>query len=68
MKISAGNRLEGRIVEASKGATTIHVRRDADGTIVTASITSEAIDEIGLKVGQEACAIKAPDLMMGVDG
>jgi molybdopterin-binding protein len=37
------------------------------GTTVTSSITNEAVDELGLKVGQEAFAIiKASDVMVGV--
>ena len=69
VKISARNRLKGKIVEVKKGATTAHVRLDVSGTIVTASITNEAVEELGLKVGQEAYAIiKASDVMMGLDG
>jgi len=66
MKISARNRLKGRIVEVRKGATTAHIRIDVNGTIVTASITNDAVDELGLQVGQEAFAIiKASDAMVG---
>ncbi len=57
MKISARNRLKGRVIEVKKGATTAHVRLDVNGTTVTASITNEAVDELGLKVGQDAYAI-----------
>lgn len=68
MKISARNKLKGKIVEVKKGATTAHVRLDVNGTIITASITNDAVDELGLKVGQEAYAIvKASDVMMGLD-
>jgi molybdopterin-binding protein len=68
MKLSARNRLKGKIVEVKKGATTSHVRLDVSGTIVTASITNEAVDELGLKAGQEAYAIvKASDVMIGID-
>ena len=36
---------------------------------LTASITNEAVDELGLKVGQEGYAIiKASDVMIGIDG
>ena len=67
MKISARNRLKGKVVEVRKGATTAHVRIDVNGTIVTASITNEAVDELALKVGQEAYAIvKASDVMVGI--
>ena len=69
MKISARNQLRGRVVEIRKGATTAHVRIEiATGAVVTASITNEAIDELGLAVGGEAVAvIKASDVMVGVD-
>lgn len=68
MKISARNRLKGKIVEVKKGATTAHVRIDVNGTVVTASITNQAVDELGLKVGDEAYAIvKASDVMVGID-
>lgn len=68
MKISARNRLKGIVTEVVKGATTAHVRIDVGGSIVTASITNEAVDELGLKVGQSAYAIvKASDVMVGVD-
>jgi molybdopterin-binding protein len=68
MKISARNRLKGKIVEVTKGATTAHVRLDVNGTIVTASITNEAVDELKLAVGKEAFAIvKASDVMIGID-
>jgi molybdopterin-binding protein len=69
MKISARNRLRGKIVEVTKGKTTAHVRIDTGGAIVTAAITNEAVDELGLKVGLEAYAVvKASDVMVAVDG
>jgi molybdopterin-binding protein len=70
MKISARNRLKGRVVDVVKGATTAHVRIDiGNGAIVTASITNEAVDELGLKAGAEAYAVvKASDVMVAVDG
>ena len=68
MKISARNRLKGRIVEVKKGATTSHVRIDVNGIILTASITNEAVEELGLKTGQTAYAIvKASDVIVGLD-
>jgi len=68
MKISARNRLRGKIVEITKGKTTDHVRIDTGGAIVTAAITNEAVDELALKTGQEAYAvIKASDVMIAVD-
>jgi molybdopterin-binding protein len=68
MKLSARNRLKGKIVEVRKGQTTAHVRIDVDGTVVTAAITNESVDELGLKVGMDAYAVvKASDVMVGVD-
>ena len=68
MKISARNRLKGKVVDVKKGATTAHVKIDVSGTVVTASITNEAVDELGLKVGDPAYAIgKASDVMVGLD-
>lgn len=68
MKISARNQLRGKIVSIDKGATTGHVRIDIGGAVVTASITNESIDELGLAVGKEAVAVvKASDVMVAVD-
>lgn len=69
MKLSARNKLKGKIVEVTKGATTAHVRLEiAPGQIVTASITNEAVEELGLKAGSAAIAIiKASDVMIAVD-
>ncbi len=63
MKISARNQLKGIVVDVVKGATTSHVRIDfGGGSIVTASITNEAVDELKLAKGQPAIAvIKASD-------
>jgi len=68
MKISARNRLKGKIVEVKKGTTTAHVRIDVGGQIVTAAITNESVDDLKLAVGQTAYAvIKASDVMVGID-
>ncbi|HEY1472929.1 MAG TPA: TOBE domain-containing protein [Pseudolabrys sp.] len=68
MKLSARNQLKGKIVEVKKGATTAHVRIDVGGQIVTASITNESGDELGLAPGKTAYAIiKASSVMVGVD-
>ena len=68
MRISARNVLKGKIVDVKKGATTAHVRIDLGGSVITASITNEAVDELGLKEGITASAvIKASDVMVAVD-
>lgn len=68
MRISARNVLKGKIVDVVKGATTAHVRLDVGGTIVTASITNEAVEDLGLVKGISASAvIKVSDVMVAVD-
>jgi molybdopterin-binding protein len=67
MKLSARNQIGGKIVEVKKGQTTAHVRIDiGGGAVITSSITNEAVDDLALKVGDEAFAvIKASDVMIG---
>ena len=50
----------------TKGQTTAHVRIDiGGGVIVTSSITNEAVDDLDLKVGDEALAvIKASNVII----
>ena len=69
MRISARNVLAGTIETVRKGATTSHVRIDiGGGVIVTASITNQAVDELGLVAGGRASAVvKASDVMVAVD-
>jgi molybdopterin-binding protein len=60
--------LKGKIVEVVKGQTTAHVSIDIGGAVVMASITNEAVDELGLKKGMPASAvIKSSDVMVAVD-
>ena len=65
MKLSARNQIKGKVVEVRKGATTAHVRIDIGNGVITSSITNEAVDDLGLRVGDEAIAvIKASDVMV----
>lgn len=57
VKLSARNTLNRKVVEHKMGQTTSHVKIDiGGGQIVTASITNEAVDELNLKVGDQAWA------------
>ena len=69
MRISARNQIKGKVIEVRKGATTAHVRVDiGDGQIITASITNEAIDDLGIKTqASVVVVIKASDVMIAVD-
>ncbi len=67
MKLSARNQIKGKVIAVQKGATTSHVQIDIGGGVaITASITNEAVDDLALKVGDDALAvIKASDVMVG---
>lgn len=68
MKISARNKLKGTLLDVVKGATTSHIRIDAGGNVITASITNEAVDELQLAKGQTVTAIiKASDVLVAVE-
>jgi molybdopterin-binding protein len=69
MKLSARNVIKGVVVRVTRGSTTAHVKIDVGGgTVITASITNEAVDELRLSVGDSAYAvIKASDVMVARD-
>jgi molybdopterin-binding protein len=68
MKLSARNQIAGIIKTVRPGATTTHVMIEVSPTVlITASITNEAAEDLGLKAGMPATAvIKASDVMVGV--
>jgi molybdopterin-binding protein len=60
--------LRSTILEIHKGATTSHVVIDVNGAKLFASITNEAVEELGLSAGQKATAvIKTCDVMIAVE-
>lgn len=66
MKISARNRLAGTVAEVALGsvAAKVVVNVDAPGKI-TATITKDAVQDMGLKVGDNVEAvIKASNVMI----
>jgi molybdopterin-binding protein len=68
MRISARNQLHGTVIAVEKGATTAHVTIDIGGAVITASITNQAVDELGLAAGKTAYAVvKASDVMVAID-
>ena len=68
MKLSARNVLKGEIVGITRGAVTSHVKLKVGDATITASITNEAVAELGLAEGESAYAvIKATDVMIGKD-
>jgi molybdopterin-binding protein len=68
MKLSARNRLVGTVVKITRGEAIANVVLDVSGQRIVASITVEAVDELGLKEGSSATAvIKASDVMIGIE-
>jgi molybdopterin-binding protein len=65
MKIIARNRLPGRVAKITRGAATANVAVTVAGMTMTAAITVDAVDELGLKEGSEVLVIiKASDVML----
>jgi len=66
MKLSARNQIKGRVTAVVKGQTTGHVHINiGNGVTVHSSITNEAIDDLDLKVRDDATAvIKSSDVMV----
>jgi molybdopterin-binding protein len=69
MKLSARNVLKGKVKSLETGPISSVVTLDiAPGVEITASITTESVRDLKLKIGQDACAvIKASNVMVGVD-
>jgi molybdopterin-binding protein len=65
MKVSARNKLPGRMERITRGAATANVAVNVAGMTMTAAITVDAVDDLGLKEGSEVLVIiKASDVML----
>ena len=69
MKLSARNQFKGKIVDIQEGAVNGIVKIDIGaGNVMSATISMNAIKELGLQVGGEAYAVvKATSVMVGID-
>ena len=69
MKLSARNQFKGRVVGIQEGAVNGIVKIDiGGGNVMSATISMNAIQELGLEVGKEAYAVvKATSVMVGID-
>lgn len=69
MKLSARNQIPARVVAINAGEAIANVELDAGGVRLVASITVEAVRELGIAEGGEVTAvIKASDVIVGVPG
>lgn len=68
MKLSARNQLPGRVTEINRGEAIANVAVEVAGQRLVASITVEAVKELGIAPGSEVTVIvKASDVMLAVD-
>ncbi len=69
MKLSARNQLSGRVTAIRSGEAIANVELDVAGQRLVASITVEAVRDLGLAEGSEVTAIvKASDVILATDG
>lgn len=68
MKISARNKLKGRVAGLEPGALNCLVKIELDAKpVITAMVTNEAVAELELSIGCEACAVvKSSNVLVGV--
>ncbi len=68
MKLSARNQLSGTVTAINRGEAIANVVLDVAGQRLVASITVEAVQELGLSEGSQATAvIKASDVILATD-
>ena len=69
MKLSARNQFKGTVVGIQEGAVNGIVKIDiGGGNVMSATISMNAIRELGLEIGKEAYAVvKATSVMVGID-
>ncbi len=67
MKLSARNQISARVTGITRGEATANVELQANGVRLVASITVEALTELGLAEGSEVVAVvKASDVILAV--
>jgi molybdopterin-binding protein len=67
VKLSARNQIPARVVSVNTGEAIANVVLDAGGVRLVASITVEAVRDLGITEGSEVTTlIKASDVILGV--
>jgi molybdate transport system regulatory protein len=68
MKLSARNKLPGTVVSIKQGEAIANVELDVAGQRLVASITVEAVAELGLEPGTSVVAVvKASDVIVATE-
>jgi molybdopterin-binding protein len=69
MKLSARNQLSGEVTAIKRGEAIANVAIDVSGQRLVASITVEAVEQLGITEGSHVTAvIKASDVILATDG
>jgi molybdopterin-binding protein len=66
MKPSARNQIPAKVVAITHGEAIANVHMNANGQRLLASITLEAVRELGIEEGSEVIIVKASDVMVAV--
>ena len=68
MRLSTRNQIPATVVEINAGDAIANVVMDANGQRLVASVTVEAVRELGIAEGSEVVAlVKASDVMLAVE-
>jgi molybdopterin-binding protein len=68
LKLSARNQLRGTVSSINRGEAIANVVLDIGGQRLVASITVEAVEDLGLSEGSEVTAVvKASDVIIATD-
>jgi molybdopterin-binding protein len=69
MRLSARNKLKGTVTLVEEGLITAKVKIDlGNGNVLTSIISKEAVEDLGLKVGDAAYGIiKSTEIIVGKD-
>ena len=69
MKLSTRNVLKGKVTDVKEGMVMAKVKVDVGGgNVITSLISTEAVKELGVKVGEEiGVLIKATSVMLAKD-
>ena len=68
MKLSARNQLTGEVTAVNRGEAIANVVIDVSGQRLVASVTVEAVEELGISEGSRVTAvIKASDVILATD-
>jgi molybdopterin-binding protein len=68
LRLSTRNQIRAKVVEINAGDAIANVVMDANGQRLVASITVEAVRDLGIAEGDEVIAlVKASDVMVAVE-